>query len=96
MIHFRLAVRNERGRTLLHHLGHGLLLVGDHANLPELLVALLLLMRLKAGDVGCVAPLVVAVVAPDLLRVDSLLLQDNLVEAPLELQSVRSHQTDES
>ena len=46
---------------------HGLVL--DEATLPEVLLALLLLLGLVVGDVGGVAPLVVAVVTLDLLVV---------------------------
>ena len=53
----------------LHRLVVGLALVLDHANLPEILLALLLLLGLVGGDVAGVAPLVVAVVARDDLLV---------------------------
>merc|ERR1712066_1102268 len=47
----------------LHGLVEGDLLVLDETTLPEVLLALLLLLGLVVGDVGGVAPLVVAVVA---------------------------------
>ena len=49
------------------------LLVVDEASFSEVLFALLLLLGLVVCDEGCVAPLVVAVVAADLLSEGSLL-----------------------
>ena len=59
------------------------LLVLDEACLPEVLLALLLLLGVVVGDVGGVAPLVVAVVAGDHLLVLDLLDHLQLVHAPL-------------
>ena len=56
-----LAVRHQRGGALLNHLSHGLLLVRYDTDLPEIFIALLLLMGLVRGDEGVVALLGVAV-----------------------------------
>ncbi len=58
-------------------------LVLDVAVLDKVLVALLLLLRLVVGGVGGVAPLIVAVVALDLLVVLKLLHHHDLLHAPL-------------
>ena len=67
----------------LHRLVVGLALVLDHANLPEILLALLLLLGLVVGDVGGVAPPVEAVVALHDVIVLDLLHHQHLVKAPL-------------
>ena len=59
------------------------LLVLNEARLPEVLLALLLLLGLVVGDVGGVAPLVVGVIALNLVVVFSLLHHLHLVDAPL-------------
>ena len=58
------------------------LLVLNEARLPEVLLALLLLLGVVVGDVGGVAPLVVAVVAGDHLLVLDLLNHLELVHTP--------------
>ena len=59
------------------------LLVLNEARLPEVLLALLLLLGLVVGDVGGVAPLVVAVVALHHVVVLGLLHHLHLVDTPL-------------
>ncbi len=92
-----LTLRLVDGLTLLRALAHtdegsvaepdglikGHLLVFDEAALLEVLITLLLLLRLKVGGVGGVAPLGVAVVALDVVIVLGLLHHDNLVNAAL-------------
>merc|ERR1711863_34702 len=58
-----IAVLHQRSPADLNGLVEGDLLVLDETVLPEVLLALLLLLGLVVGDVGGVAPLVVAVVA---------------------------------
>ena len=73
----RLIERQLKGRKAmrnsLHSVSSAHLLVVDEASFPEVLFALLLLLGLVVGDVGGVAPLVVAVLAPHLLGKDSFL-----------------------
>merc|ERR1719348_2838573 len=76
-------VLDQRGSADLDSLVEGNLLVLDEAALPEVLLALLLLLGLKVGDVGGVAPLVVGVVALDHIIVLSLLHHLHLVNALL-------------
>merc|ERR1719192_1974189 len=77
------AVLHQRGAAHLDGLVEGDLLVLDEASLPEVLITLLLLLRLVVGDVGGVAPLVVAVVALHHVVVLGLLDHLHLVDAPL-------------
>merc|ERR1712183_33166 len=58
-----ITVLHQGSTADLHGLVEGDLLILDEAVLPEVLLALLLLLGLVVGDVGGVAPLVVAVVA---------------------------------
>merc|ERR1712066_296101 len=67
----------------LHGLVEGDLLVLDETTLPEVLLALLLLLGLVVGDVGGVAPLVVAVVALHHVVVLGLLHHLHLVDTSL-------------
>merc|ERR1719507_2528709 len=66
----------------LHGLVEGDLLVFDETTLPEVLLALLLLLGLVVGDVGGVTPLVVAMVALHHVVVLGLLHHLHLVNAP--------------
>ena len=77
------AVLHQWSPADLHRLVEGNLLVLDEAALPEVLVTLLLLLGLVVGDVGGVAPLVIAVVALDHIIVLGLLHHLHLVDAPL-------------
>merc|ERR1719150_2870259 len=77
------AVLHQRGAAHLDGLVEGNLLVLDEASLPEVLLAVLLLLGLVVGDVGGVAPLVVAVVALHHVVVLDLLHHLHLVDAPL-------------
>merc|ERR1719150_3236429 len=77
------AVLHQRGAADLDGLVEGNLLVLDEASLPEVLLAVLLLLRLVVGDVGGVAPLVVAVVALHHVVILDLLHHLHLVDAPL-------------
>ena len=75
---FLVAVLHHLSAADLQALVVGLALVLDHANLLEVLLALLLLVGLEGGDVAGVAPLVVAVVAGDDLVKLSLLRHHDL------------------
>ena len=75
---FLVAVLHNLGAADLQRLVVGLALVLDHANLLEVLLALLLLVGLEGRDVAGVAPLVVAVVAGDDLVKLSLLRHHDL------------------
>merc|ERR1719150_2451925 len=77
------AVLHQRGAADLHGLVEGDLLVLDEASLPEVLLAVLLLLGLVVGDVGGVAPLIVAVVALHHVVILDLLHHLHLVDAPL-------------
>merc|ERR1719150_3648027 len=77
------AVLHQRGAADLDGLVEGNLLVLDEASLPEVLLAVLLLLGLVVGDVGGVAPLVVAVVALHHVVILGLLDHLHLVDAPL-------------
>ena len=75
---FLLAVLHSLSAADLQGLVVGFALVLDHADLLEVLLALLLLLGLEGGDVAGVAPLVVAVVAGDHLVKLSLLRHHDL------------------
>ena len=77
------AVLHQRSSADLNSLVESDLLVLDEAALPIVLLALLLLLGLVVGDVGGVAPLVVAVVALDHVIVLGFLHHLDLVNAPL-------------
>ena len=72
------AVLHNLGAADLQGLVVGFALVLDHADLLEVLLALLLLLGLESGDVAGVAPLIVAVIAGDHLVKLSLLRHHDL------------------
>ena len=78
-----IAVLDEGGPAHFNGLVEGDLLVVDEAILPEVLLALLLLLGLVVGDIGGVAPPVVGVVALNSLVVLRLLDHLHLVNALL-------------
>jgi len=82
-------VLDQRGSADLDSLIESNLLVFDETVLPEVLLALLLLLGLVVGDVGGVAPSVVGVVTLDNLVVLGLLNHLNLVNTSLSI-STRS------
>jgi len=73
----------QRGVTLLDGLLNGDLLVLDETVLPEVLLAVLLLLGLKVGGVGGVAPLGVAMLAGNMVIILGLLNHDDLVDTTL-------------
>jgi len=73
----------QRGVTLLDGLLNGDLLVLDETVLPEVLLAVLLLLGLEVGGVGGVAPLGVAMLAGNVVIVLGLLNHDDLVDTTL-------------
>merc|ERR1719464_2366397 len=79
----------QRSSADLHSLVEGNLLVLDETALPEVLLALLLLLGVVVGDVGGVAPLVVAVVTLDHVIVLNLLNHLDLVNTSLAVGSGR-------
>merc|ERR1719320_1207008 len=78
-----LSVTDQRSVTELDGLIRSNLLVLNETALPEVLLALLLLLRLKVSSIGGVALLAVAMLALDDIIVLSLLNHDNLVNTPL-------------
>merc|ERR1711863_143305 len=78
-----ITVLHQRSPADLNSLIESDLLVLDETVLPEVLLALLLLLGLVVGDVGGVAPLVVAVVALHHVVVLGLLHHLHLVDTPL-------------
>jgi len=78
-----ITVLDQRGSAHLHSLVEGNLLILDETVLPEVLLALLLLLGLIVGCVGGVAPPVVRVVALHNFIILSLLHHLDLVNAPL-------------
>merc|ERR1712186_287015 len=78
-----IAVLHQRSTADLNGLVEGDPLVLDETTLPEVLLALLLLLGPVVGDVGGVAPLVVAVVALHHVVVLGLLHHLHLVDTPL-------------
>ena len=87
------AVLHQRGAADLDGLVEGDLLVLDEASLPEVLLAVLLLLGLVVGGVGGVAPPVVRVVALHHIVILSLLHHLHLVNAPLAV-STRASSSD--
>merc|ERR1712024_260644 len=81
------AVLHQRGAADLDSLVEGDLLVLDEASLPEVLLALLLLLGLVVGDVGGVAPLVVGMITLNDVVVLGLLHHLNLVNTSLSISS---------
>merc|ERR1719430_3034633 len=77
------AVLHQRSSTNGGGLVEGNLLVLDEAVLPEVLLAVLLLLGLIVGDIGGMAPPVVGVVALHHIVVLSLLDHLHLVDTPL-------------
>ena len=73
----------QRGVTLLDGLLNGDLLVLDETVLPEVLLAVLLLLGLEVSGVGGVAPLGVAMLAGNVVIVLGLLNHDDLVDTTL-------------
>jgi len=73
----------QRGVTLLDGLLNGDLLVLDETVLPEVLLAVLLLLGLEVSGVGGVAPLGVAMLAGNMVIILGLLNHDNLVDTTL-------------
>ena len=73
----------QRGVTLLDGLLNGDLLVLDETVLPEVLLAVLLLLGLEVSGVGGVAPLGVAMLAGNMVIVLGLLNHDDLVDTTL-------------
>ena len=73
----------QRGVTLLDGLLNGDLLVLDETVLPEVLLAVLLLLGLEVGGVGGVAPLGVAMLAGNMVIILGLLNHDDLVDTTL-------------
>merc|ERR1719464_1317717 len=84
------AILDQRSSADLHSLVEGNLLVLDETALPEVLLALLLLLGVVVGDVGGVAPLVVAVVTLDHVIVLNLLNHLDLVNTSLAFSVGRS------
>merc|ERR1719464_667032 len=84
------AILDQRSSADLHSLVEGNLLVLDETALPEILLALLLLLGVVVGDVGGVAPLVVAVVTLDHVIVLNLLNHLDLVNTSLAVGSGRN------
>merc|ERR1719374_214913 len=82
-----ITVLDEGSSAHLDGLVEGDLLVVDEAVLSEVLLALLLLLGLVVGGVGCVAPSVVGVVALDNLVVLGLLDHLDLVDTSLSISS---------
>jgi len=80
-------ILDQRSSADLDSLVEGNLLVLDETALPEVLLALLLLLGLVVGDVGGVAPLVVAVVALNHIIVLGLLHHLHLVNTSLAVSS---------
>merc|ERR1719464_1794035 len=78
-----LAILDQRSSADLDGLVEGNLLVLDETALPEVLLALLLLLGVVVGDVGGVAPLVVAMVTLDHVIVLNLLDHLDLVNTSL-------------
>ena len=72
-------VRNILGSALLNCLIDGLLLIGNGTDLPELLIAVLVLVGFIHSDIAGVAPLLVAVVAGHHLIVPGLLHHHHLL-----------------
>jgi len=73
----------QRGVTLLDGLLNGDLLVLDETVLPEVLLAVLLLLGLEVSGVGGVAPLGVAMLAGNMVIILGLLNHDDLVDTTL-------------
>ena len=73
----------QRGVTLLDGLLNGDLLVLDETVLPEVLLAVLLLLGLEVSGVGGVAPLRVAMLAGNMVIILGLLNHDDLVDTTL-------------
>merc|ERR1712198_577534 len=90
-----ITVLDKGSSAHLDCLVEGDLLVVDEAVLPEVLLALLLLLGLVVGDIGGVAPPVVGVVTLNNLIILSLLDHLDLVNAPLAIGS-RSSSSDSS
>jgi len=82
-----IAVLHQRGSADLDSLVEGDLLVLDETALPEVLLALLLLLGLVVGDVGGVAPLVVGMITLNDVVVLGLLHHLNLVNTSLSISS---------
>merc|ERR1711863_9910 len=82
-----ITVLHQRSPADLNSLIESDLLVLDETVLPEVLLALLLLLGLVLGDIGGVAPPVVGVVALDHVVVLGLLDHLNLVNTPLAISS---------
>jgi len=53
------AVLHQRSSTYLHNLSEGCLLIFNEAILPVVFVTLLLLLGIVAGDIGCVASVII-------------------------------------
>merc|ERR1719239_227114 len=83
------AILDQRSSTDLDSLVKRNLLVLDETALPEILLALLLLLGVVVGDVGGVAPLVVAMVTLDHVIVLNLLNHLDLVNTSLAVGSGR-------
>merc|ERR1719384_1146959 len=84
------AIHDQRSSADLDSLVEGNLLVLDETALPEVLLALLLLLGVVVGDIGGVASLVVAMVALDHIIVLNLLNHLDLVNTSLAVGSGRS------
>merc|ERR1719278_928807 len=82
-----ITILDKGGPADLGSLVEGDLLVLDETALPEVLFAVLLLLGLIVGHIGCVTPPVVGVVALDNIVVLSLLNHLDLVDAPLAVSS---------
>jgi len=82
-----IAVLHQRGSADLDSLVEGDLLVLDETALPEVLLALLLLLGLVVGDVGGVAPLVIGVITLNHIVILGLLHHLDLVNTSLSISS---------
>merc|ERR1712012_1328102 len=80
-------ILDQRSSADMDSLAEGNLLVLNETALPEVLLALLLLLGVVVGDVGGVTPLVVAMVALDHVIVLNLLDHFDLVNASLAIGS---------
>ncbi len=78
-----ITILDKGGTANLDSLVECNLLILDKAFLPEVLLALLLLLRLVVGDIGCVTPLVIRMVTLNNIIILSLLNHLDLVNAPL-------------
>ena len=86
-----ITILDKRGPANLSGLVEGNLLILDETVLPEVLLAVLLLLGLVVGDIGGVAPPVVGVVALDNIIVFGLFDHLDLVDTPLPISTGSSN-----